>query len=107
MARLVKIEGTFAKAGEGKIGIDFAGFDPSVCIEDGMVLELITANALEGFSDDADEDFLAKNLANGFADFEWAGNTLTVSFSAVPEPAAIAAIIGAAALAIAAARRRK
>ena len=104
---MVRIEGTFAKAGEGKIGIDFAGFDPSVFIEDGTVLELITAQALEGFSDDADEDFLAKNLANGFADFEWVGNTLTVSFSAVPEPAALAAIIGAAALAIAAIRRKK
>ena len=78
-------------------------------IEDGTVLELITAQALEGFSSDtdADEDFLAKNLANGYADFEWIGNTLTVSFSAVPEPAALAAIIGAAALAIAAVRRRK
>ena len=106
---MVRIEGTFAKAGEGKIGIDFAGFDPSVFIEDGTVLELITAQALEGFSSDtdADEDFLAKNLANGFADFEWVGNTLTVSFSAVPEPAALAAIIGAAALAIAAIRRKK
>ena len=106
---VIKIDGTFAKAGEGKIGIDFAGFDPSVFIEDGTVLELITAQALEGFSPDtdADEYFSAKNLANGFADFEWAGNTLTVSFSAVPEPAALAAIIGAAALVIAAARRRK
>ena len=106
---VIKIDGTFAKAGEGKIGIDFAGFDPSVFIEDGTVLELITAQALEGFSSDtdADEDFLAKNLANGFADFEWVGNTLTVSFSAVPEPAALAAIIGAAALAIAAIRRKK
>ena len=56
---------------------------------------------------DADEYFSAKNLANGFADFEWAGNTLTVSFSAVPEPAAIAAVFGAAALAIAAIRRKK
>lgn len=106
---IIKIDGTFSKAGDGKIGIDFAGFDPSVFIEDGTVLELITANALEGFSADvdADEYFSAKNLANGFADFEWAGNTLTVSFSAVPEPAAIAAVLGAAALAIAAIRRKK
>ena len=106
---VIKIDGTFSKAGDGKIGVDFAGFDPSVFIEDGTVLELITAQALEGFSSDtdADEYFSAKNLANGFADFEWAGNTLTVSFSAVPEPAAIAAVFGAAALAIAAIRRKK
>lgn len=95
---MLRIEGTFSKSGGGKIGIDFSGFDASAFIEDGTVLELITANALEGFSEDANDDFAAKNLLNGFADFEWAGNTLTVSFSAVPEPAAIAAILGAVAL---------
>ena len=105
---MVKIEGTFEKAGEGRIGVDFAGFDPSIFIDDGTVLELITANALEGsFSSDANDDFEAKNLANGFADFAWAGNTLTVTFSQVPEPAAVAAIFGAIALGFAAWRRRK
>lgn len=104
---MLRIEGTFSKSGGGKIGIDFSGFDASAFIEDGTVLELITANALEGFSEDANDDFAAKNLLNGFADFEWAGNTLTVSFSAVPEPAAIAAILGAVALVSAALRRRK
>ena len=105
---MVKIEGTFEKAGEGRIGVDFAGFDPSIFIDDGTVLELITANALEGsFSSDANDDFEAKNLANGFADFAWAGNTLTVTFSQVPESAAVAAIFGAIALGFAAWRRRK
>lgn len=104
---MLRIEGTFSKSSGGKIGIDFSGFDASAFIEDGTVLELITANALEGFSEDANDDFAAKNLLNGFADFEWAGNTLTVSFAAVPEPAAIAAILGAVALVSAALRRRK
>ena len=105
---MIRIEGTFTKAGDGKIGIDFAGFDPSVFIEDGSVLELITANALEGaFSADANDDFAAKNLINGIADFAWAGNTLTVSFAKVPEPAAFAALFGAVALAFAARRARK
>ena len=105
---MIRIEGTFTKAGDGKIGIDFAGFDPSVFIEDGTVLELITANALEGaFSADANDDFAAKNLINGIADFAWAGNTLTVSFAKVPEPAAFAALFGAVALAFAARRARK
>lgn len=104
---MLRIEGTFSKSAGGRIGVDFSGFDPTVFIEDGTVLELITANALEGFSEDANDDFAAKNLLNGFADFEWAGNTLTVSFSAVPEPAAIAAILGAVALVSAALRRRK
>ena len=105
---MVIIEGTFEKAGEGRIGVDFAGFDPSIFIDDGTVLELITANALEGsFSSDANDDFEAKNLANGFANFAWAGNTLTVTFSQVPEPASVAALFGAFALFLAAWRRRK
>lgn len=40
------------------------------------------------------------------ADFAWNGNVLQVTFSQVPEPAAFAALIGAAALALAARRRR-
>ena len=107
LADKITVEGTFAKSAGGRIGVDFSGFDPTVFIEDGTVLELITANALEGFSEDANDDFAAKNLLNGFADFEWAGNTLTVSFSAVPEPAAAAAPGAIIALASAALRRKK
>ena len=107
MPDIIRIDGTFTKTGDGKIGLDFAGFDPSVFIEDGSVLELITANALEGFSADANDDFAAKNLINGIADFAWAGNTLTVSFAKVPEPAAFAALFGAIALAFAARHARK
>ena len=105
----ITIEGTFTKTGDGKIGIDFSGLDASLFIEDGgIVFDLITANALEGaFSADANDDFAAKNLINGIADFAWAGNTLTVSFAKVPEPAVFAALFGAIALAFAARRAGK
>ncbi|PWL66834.1 MAG: hypothetical protein DBY30_04785 [Verrucomicrobia bacterium] len=54
---------------------------------------------------DANSDFSAVNLKNALVDFSWDGNTLVATFVAVPEPAAIAAFIGAFAL-CAAARRR-
>lgn len=106
---MIRIDGAFVKSGDGKIGVDFDGFDPTVFIEDGTVLDLISASEMEreGFSADANDDFYAKNLTNGFANFEWNGDFLTVSFSNVPEPATVAAILGGLALAAAALRRRK
>ena len=106
---MIRIDGAFIKYGDGKIGVDFDGFDPTVFIDDGTVLDLISASEEErkGFSADANDDFYAKNLTNGFANFEWNGDILTVSFSNVPEPATVAAILGGLALAAAALRRRK
>lgn len=106
---MIRIDGAFIKSGDGKIGVDFDGFDPTTFIEDGTVLDLISASEMEreGFSADANDDFYAKNLTNGFANFEWNGDILTVSFSNVPEPATVAAILGGLALAAAALRRRK
>lgn len=106
---MIRIDGAFVKSGDGKIGVDFDGFDPTVFIEDSTVLDLISASEEErvGFSADANDDFYAKNLTNGFANFEWNGDFLTVSFSNVPEPATVAAILGGLALAAAALRRRK
>ncbi len=106
---MIRINGAFIKSGDGKIGVDFDGFDPTTFIEDGTVLDLISASEMErkGFSADANDDFYAKNLTNGFANFEWNGDFLTVSFSNVPEPATVAAILGGLALAAAALRRRK
>lgn len=106
---MIRIDGAFVKSGDGKIGVDFDGFDPTVFIEDGAMLDLISASEMErvGFSADANDDFYAKNLTNGFANFEWNGDILTVSFSNVPEPATVAAILGGLALAAAALRRRK
>ena len=92
------IEGTFSKEGDGQIGIDFYGFDGSVFAADGTKLELISAGALDGFSDDANDDFYVKNLLNASADFEWDGNTLMVSFVSVPEPEFMAFAIGIAAM---------
>ena len=109
LADKITIDGTFTKSAEGKIGVDFSGLDASGLIDEGNnVFDLITANALEGsFSSDANDDFEAKNLLNAIADFAWVGNTLTVTFSQVPEPAAVAALIGAIALGVAAWRRRR
>ena len=109
LADKITVEGTFTKSAEGKIGVDFSGLDAASLIEEGNnVFDLITANAFEGsFSSDANDDFEAKNLLNAIADFAWAGNTLTVTFSQVPEPAAIAAIFGALALGLVAWRRRR
>lgn len=106
---MIRIDGAFIKSGDGKIGVDFDGFDPTTFIDDGTVLDLISASEMEreGFSADANDDFYAKNLTNGFANFEWNGDILTVSFSNVPEPATVAAILGGLALAAAALRRRK
>ena len=109
LADKITVEGTFTKSAEGKIGVDFSGLDAASLIEEGNnVFDLITANAFEGsFSSDANDDFEAKNLLNAIADFAWAGNTLTVTFSQVPEPAAIAALFGTLALGLAAWRRRR
>ena len=109
LADKITVEGTFTKSAEGKIGVDFSGLDAASLIEEGNnVFDLITANAFEGsFSSDANDDFEAKNLLNAIADFAWAGNTLTVTFSQVPEPAAIASLFGALALGLAALRRRR
>ena len=109
LADKITVEGTFTKSAEGKIGVDFSGLDAASLIEEGNnVFDLITANAFEGsFSSDANDDFEAKNLLNAIADFAWAGNTLTVTFSQVPESAAIAAIFGALALGLVAWRRRR
>ena len=109
LADKITVEGTFTKSAEGKIGVDFSGLDAASLIEEGNnVFDLITANALEGsFSSDANDDFEAKNLLNAIADFAWTGNTLTVTFSQVPEPAAIAALLGVLALGLAAWRRRR
>lgn len=98
--------GALSKEGTEKIGIDFDGFDASLLIGE-PAYTLIFCESLSGFSDDANADFIAQNLLGAMASFAWDGNMLTVSFSQVPEPAAMAAIIGALALFVAAQRRKK
>ncbi len=109
IADKITVDGKLSKLGNGPIGVDFNGYEvlsENIDNEE-FFYELLTATEREGFSDDANEDFYAKNLENCFANFEWVGNTLTVSFASVPEPAAVAALIGAFALGVAAWRRRR
>ncbi len=104
---LISIAGEFSKVVADKIAIDFNGLDASGLI--GNTYDLITAGSLSGMSSevDADEYFDAENLLNAIADFEWNGNTLQVTFGAVPEPAEAAAFFGLAALALCVAARRR
>ena len=104
----IAVEGKFSKETLEKVVIDFSGLDAESLI--GVpAMTLITAGSFEGMSTsvDADEYFAAENLINAIADFAWNGNSLTVAFAQVPEPAAIAAVFGALALALAARRRGK
>ena len=108
IADKITVDGKLSKLGDGPIGVDFNGYEVSSDYIDNeeMFYELLTATEREGFSDDANGDFYAKNLENCFAKFEWVGDTLTVSFASVPESAEIGALIGLLTLAIAARRKR-
>lgn len=102
----ITVTETFSKEAEGQIAVDFEGLDATDLI--GYTFDLISAGVVDGtFSSDANDDFAARNLLNAMADFAWNGNALQVTFSQVPEPAAFAALIGAAALALAARRGRR
>ena len=102
---MIIINGEFEKALDGQIAIDFEGLDATGFI--GYSFDLISADSIKGFLDDANDDFVAENLKNALADFAWNGGTLQVTFTQVPEPAALAALIGAFALLFAIRRRRK
>lgn len=101
----ITIENAFTKNGDGLIEIDFAGLNGADYIGD--TFDLITAGSFVGFDlDDANAYFVAKNLYGALADFAWDGNSLSVTFTQIPEPAALAAFIGAAALLFALRRKR-
>lgn len=101
----ITIENAFTKNGDGLIEIDFDGLNGANYID--YTFELLSAGSLEGFDvDDANAYFVAKNLSGALADFAWDGNSLSVTFTQIPEPAALAAVIGAAALLFALRRRR-
>lgn len=101
----ITIENAFTKNGDGLIEIDFDGLNGADYIGD--TFDLITAGSLDGFNvDNANTDFVAKNLYGALADFAWDGNSLSVTFTQIPEPAALAAIIGAVALLFALRRKR-
>ncbi len=96
----VKVDGSLSKGTEQFI-YDFEGLTKA------GVYDLISfAVAGEGITYDANNDFVAINLKEGLtADFVYNGNTLQAIV--VPEPATVATIFGAIALALAVYRRRK
>ena len=103
--------GNIAKAGVEKIVVDFNGiYAPDYY---GTEYVLISADAIDSSLniEDANADFVAENLYDGYAIFKWAENqgkyVLSVTFSEVPEPAAISAIFGALVLFLAFKRRKR
>ena len=101
----ISIAGVFSKNADGQIEINFDGLNGAVYIGD--TFELISAGSLDGFNlDDANADFAAVNLLNAIAEFSWNDGTLSVTFGQIPEPAAVAAVLGAGALFFALRRKR-
>ena len=103
--------GNIAKAGVEKIVVDFNGIYAPDYYGDEYVLISVDAIDSSLNIEDANADFVAKNLYDGYAIFKWAENqgkyVLSVTFSEVPEPAAISAIFGALALFLAFKRRKR
>lgn len=110
---LISVAGDFAKNASGKIVVDFNGFDASGIVDEDIWYDILSAGSLTGFSDDANDDFGFTGLGDNSikAIFKWSDSgsskMLSVSFATVPEPAAIAAVLGAVALAFAVRRGRK
>lgn len=101
----ISIAGDFSKNADGQIEINFDGLNGAVYIGD--TFELISAGSLDGFNlDDANADFAAVNLLNAIAEFSWNDGTLSVTFGQIPEPAAVAMLLGAAVLFFALRRKR-
>lgn len=101
----ISVAGEFSKIGDGQIEINFDGLDGTDYI--GYTFDLISAGSLADFNTgDADADFTAVNLLNAIAEFSWNDGTLSVTFGQIPEPAAAAAVLGAAVLFFALRRKR-
>lgn len=102
--------GKISKSGTEKIAVDFNGlYAPEYY---GYEFVLISADAVDETIDleNANRDFAAANLYDGCAIFKWVENegkyALSVTFSEVPEPAAVAMLLGAGALFFALRKRR-
>lgn len=64
----ITIENSFTKNGDGQIEVDFDGLNGADYID--YTFKLLSAGSLEGFDvDDANADFVAKNLYGALADF--------------------------------------
>lgn len=88
--------------------IDFTNFDQYL-LDDGIFYDIMTANGGFENSDGSamdESDFIAK-IDGAYAIFHLEGNTLQATFSSVPEPAELAALIGLGALALAVFGRHK
>lgn len=104
----ITVEGEFVKISEGAIAVDFNNVDVEGLLDTGMWYELITAGEFVGFSEDANDDFIAENLGAN-ADFRWNEDftALEMTITSVPEPALISAIFGFFAAAAVCARIRR
>ena len=102
----ISIAGVFSKNADGQIEINFDGLNGADYIGD--TFDLIYAGSLpDGFNlDDANADFAAVNLLNAIAEFSWNDKTLSVTFGQIPEPAAVAMLLGTAVLFFALRRKR-
>lgn len=110
--KTITIDGMFSKNGESKIEVDFAGIDTYDIIDNGVYYDLIYAEELSNFdTSDANTDFAAANIGDANAIFKWAQlddrYALQVGFTTIPEPATIAALMGALAIGLAIVRRSK
>ena len=122
----INIAGEFKKSSENKIVVDFADASGnalnfsehpdivSSAEEIYIWIDLLNAGSLNGFDlEDANKDFVAVGIEDMSAVFQWINNdnggyNLQVGFfTAVPEPATMAAVLGALALGLAIFRRRK
>ena len=99
----VSVGGKLSKSEDYKINLDFTNAN----LGEGESYTLVSAGSLEGFDlTDYTKDFNLIGIdAADIKSLAWNGNSLVLT--TVPEPAAIAAVLGAIALGFAAYRRRK
>ena len=101
-AETVEVAGEFSKEATSVIELDFS----RLTLSDGEY-ELITAGSWVGFDmDDASKNFTISGISEEHS-LKWNGNTLVLQYGAIPEPAAVAAVFGALALAFAARRKMR
>ena len=95
---------TISATADNKINIDFEELTQT-----GIYTIAEINNKDSSWSDDANDNFVAINLKEDWlANFKWEGNALqAIITSSVPEPATVATIFGAVALALTMYRRRK
>lgn len=106
-ASLIELSGTMQK-GEGagsEFWFEFVG-NTNYLTEDGVSIKLISWTEGNTPTDFLESEFKAANIDGKIAEFTIADDGLYVSYNTVPEPAAVAALVGAVAL-LFALRRKK